>query len=50
VLRRVLVQAPDSARAELADIVVENCGTHQEYIGALEVLWDQLLDTGTRNG
>jgi len=48
--RRVSVQAPDSARAALADVVVENSGTQEEFTAALDELWEQLLEAGARNG
>jgi dephospho-CoA kinase len=50
VLRRVAVQAPDSARAALADVVVENRGTPEEFVTALDALWERLLEAGAKNG
>jgi len=50
VLRRVSVQAPDSARAALADVVISNAGTHEEFATALEALWEHLLEVGAGNG
>ncbi len=43
VLRRISVQAPDSARVRLADLVIENGGTLSEYHEALDRLWDERL-------
>jgi dephospho-CoA kinase len=49
VLRRVGVQAPDSARAALADVVIENNVTLDEFLGKLERLWeDRFGDGGSR--
>ena len=50
VLRRALVQAPDSARIVLADVVIENDGSLEEFVVALERLWDERLDVGVRRG
>lgn len=43
VLRRLSVQAPDSARVLLADLVIDNRGTLSEYHEALELLWNERL-------
>jgi dephospho-CoA kinase len=43
VLRRISVQAPDSARGLLADLVIENRGTLSEYHEALDLLWEKRL-------
>jgi dephospho-CoA kinase len=43
VLRRISLQAPDSARVRLADLVIENHGTLSEYHEALNLLWDARL-------
>ncbi len=40
VLRRVSVQAPDSERVALADVVIDNDGTIDEFIGELDRFWE----------
>ena len=50
VLRRVWVQAPDSARVALADVVIENDGTLEEYLQALGRFWDERFGAGDLNG
>jgi dephospho-CoA kinase len=50
VLRRSLVQAPDSARVALADVVIENDGSFDEFVDALERLWEERLDVGGLRG
>ncbi|MEI7813699.1 MAG: dephospho-CoA kinase [Coriobacteriia bacterium] len=43
VLGRVLVQAPDSARVALADVVIENDGSLVRYTESLGRFWDEQL-------
>ena len=50
VLRRVRVQAPDTARAALADVVIANEGTPEEFVDTLDRLWDEIQDAGAGNG
>ena len=50
VLRRISVQASDSARACMADLVIENDGTLAEYLEALNLLWDEHLAGRARRG
>jgi dephospho-CoA kinase len=48
--RRVHVQAPDSARTALADVVIENDGTLVEYVAALGRFWDDNVGSGALDG
>jgi dephospho-CoA kinase len=50
VMRRVRVQAPDSAREALADVVIRNDGTVDELIHALDLLWEQRIVHGDSGG
>ena len=50
VMRRVAVQAPDAARATLADVVVENDGTLEQLCDALERFWQERIETGAESG
>ncbi len=50
VVRRVRVQAPDSARSALADVVIENDGTLDEFREALRRFWDERFDPGASGG
>jgi dephospho-CoA kinase len=48
--RRVAVQAPDSARNALADVVIDNDSTLQAYMDALRSFWDQRFGAGGLDG
>ena len=48
--RRVRVQAPDAARAALADVVIENDGTLEQYLEALGRFVDQHLGESVLDG
>jgi dephospho-CoA kinase len=39
--RRMLRQASDSQRAELADVVIVNDGPREQYLAALKAFWDE---------
>lgn len=43
VRQRVALQATDDARAELADVVIENTGEPTDFIRALERFWDDVV-------
>jgi len=47
VFARVLVQAPDSARVALADVVIENDGSLEHFTESLGRFWDEKLGAGT---
>jgi dephospho-CoA kinase len=48
--RRVRVQAPDAARIALADVVIENCGTLDEYVSQLDGFWNDRLGADNLHG
>jgi dephospho-CoA kinase len=48
VRRRLAVQASDSRREPLADVVIENAGTKEEFLGELERFWEERLAVGER--
>jgi dephospho-CoA kinase len=50
IARRARVQAPDAARAALADVVIDNDGTMDEYREALGRFWDRHLGAGSHDG
>lgn len=47
--RRVRLQATDAERARLADIVVVNDGTLEEFERELDRVWDESIATGARD-
>jgi dephospho-CoA kinase len=48
VRRRLAVQASDMRREALADVVIENAGSKEEFLGELERFWDERLAVGER--
>jgi dephospho-CoA kinase len=48
--RRVRVQALDTARIALADVVIENSSTLEEYVSELEGFWDERLGADGLHG
>ena len=48
VRRRLAVQAGDVERAELADVVITNDGSKEEFLAALERFWHERLAVGER--
>jgi dephospho-CoA kinase len=48
--RRVAVQASDSARAALADVVIENDATLEAYTDALRCFWEKRFGVGGLDG
>jgi dephospho-CoA kinase len=48
VRRRLAVQASDSRREALADVVIENAGSKEEFLGELERFWEERLAVGER--
>ncbi len=48
VRRRLAVQAGDVERAKLADVVIANEGSKEEFLSALERFWQEQLAVGKR--
>jgi dephospho-CoA kinase len=48
VRRRLAVQASDMRREALADVVIENAGSKEEFLGELERFWEDRLAVGER--
>jgi dephospho-CoA kinase len=48
VRRRLAVQASDMRREALADVVIENAGSIEEFLGELERFWEERLAVGER--
>jgi dephospho-CoA kinase len=50
IVRRARVQAPDAERIALADVVIKNAGTLDEFREALGRFWDRHLGVGSHDG
>ncbi len=44
---RIACQATDEERAEMADAVIENTGTKEQFLSALERFWDEVVEVAT---